>query len=66
MMQYDNLIMPDRARKAARTLKQYCEQNGCMYCVFRHKEAGAEYCELNRVPRDYDLPARSDGGIEHA
>lgn len=62
MMQYDNLIMPDKARKAARILKQYCEQNGCLYCVFHQNDK----CTINCVPREYDVPPRDLGGINHA
>ena len=62
MMRYDNLVMPDKAKKAAQTLKQYCEQNGCMYCVFYQNE----HCALNCEPRKYNLPPRSMGGLEHA
>lgn len=64
MMQYDNLIMPDKARKAARVLKQYCEQNGCLYCVFHDKQA--DRCMLHDVPRNYNVPARTIGGKENA
>lgn len=67
MMQYDNLIMPDKARKAAATLKQYCEQNGCMYCCFRSKDP--DFCQLQEVPRNYPkeaiMPSR-EGGKEYA
>lgn len=62
MMQYDNLIMPDKARKAARILKQYCEQSGCLYCVFHQNDT----CALKCVPREYDVPPRDLGGINHA
>lgn len=64
MMHYDNLIMPDKARKAARVLKQYCEQNGCLYCVFHDKQADS--CTLNNVPRNYQVTARTIGGKENA
>lgn len=66
MMRYDNLIMPDKARKAAATLKQYCEQNGCMYCVFRNKSP--EFCQLSDVPRNYPAEALlpNEGGMNHA
>lgn len=63
MMKYDNLIMPDKARKAAAILKQYCEQNGCMYCIFHQKEGNAHYCTLKTVPREY--PER-EGGKHYA
>lgn len=64
MMHYDNLIMPDKARKAARILKQYCEQNGCLYCVFHDKEKDS--CALNNVPRNFQVTARTIGGKENA
>ena len=64
MMHYDNLVMPDKARKAARILKQYCEQNGCLYCVFHDK--AADSCSLNRVPRNYEIQTRKIGGRENA
>ena len=66
MMQYDNLVMPDKARTAARILKQYCEQNGCMYCVFRNKSP--EYCQLREVPRNYpkEVILPKEGGLHNA
>ncbi len=50
-MRYDNLIMPYRAQAAARILKQYCNQTGCVYCRFRDKEK--EVCALKVAPRMY-------------
>lgn len=67
MMNYDNLIMPDKARRAARILKQYCQQNGCLYCVFHDKEqAQFNPCTLNCPPRNYKINPRSIGGKENA
>lgn len=67
MMNYDNLVMPDKARRAARILKQYCQQNGCLYCVFHDKErAGFDPCMLNCQPRNYKISPRSIGGKENA
>lgn len=67
MMKYDNLIMPDKARRAAMTLKQFCNQTGCVYCTFWNK--AGEVCELQTVPREYKITARSytEGDeIQHA
>lgn len=66
MMRYDNLIMPDKARKAAATLKQYCEQNGCLYCCFHDKDLGV--CNLIHHPRNYpeDVIRPSEGGKHYA
>ena len=64
-MQYDNIIMPEHARKAARILKQYCEQNGCLYCCFYSKEENANFCALKTVPREYPEQFR-EGGKHYA
>ena len=69
MMQYDNLIMPDKARKAARILRQYCEQNGCMYCCFCiHNDKLPGYCALSEVPRNYpaEVLSAGEGGKHYA
>ena len=66
-MQYDNMIMPDRARKAAKTLKQYCEQTGCMYCCFRiRSDNNAGFCGLYEVPRNYPEFKTEEGGKQYA
>lgn len=67
-MQYDNMIMPDRARKAAEILKQYCIQSGCVYCCFKERtQNGAELCGLcHRVPRDYPEFKTEKGGMHYA
>ena len=57
MAQYDNLIMPDKAKKAARILKQYCNQTGCMYCRFALETdiegQKTRFCGLATAPRNY-------------
>ena len=55
----------DSVVNAAMTLKQYCEQNGCMYCIFCYVEAGKQCCKLKSVPREYPESA-TQGGKHYA
>ena len=67
MMNYDNLITPEKARKAAQILNQFCNQCGCLYCPFAGRDTDEIYCTLEKKPRDYQLPYRDmNGGIHHA
>ena len=59
------LVSIDSAVYAARTLKQYCEQNGCMYCIFHYETAGEHFCKLKSVPREYPESA-TEGGKHYA
>lgn len=61
----NRLVSIDSAVYAARTLKQYCEQNGCMYCIFHYMEAGEHCCKLKSVPREYPDSA-TQGGKHYA
>lgn len=66
-MQFNNLISPERARKAARDLYQFCMQNGCLYCPFCIHENDQHFCQLEKRPRDYDITELiRGGGKEHA
>lgn len=60
-MQYDRLISNEEARKAAKKLKQFCEQWGCAYCIFRDHQADA--CMLAQAPRNY--PEEVEKGGKH-
>lgn len=62
-MLHNNIIAPENAMQAARILKQYCEQNGCLYCCFYHKEGNANFCALKTVPREY--PEQFQEGGKH-
>jgi len=61
-MQFNNLIMPDKARRAARDLYQFCMQNGCLYCPFCIHEEDSFICQLEKRPRDYDIVSLISGG----
>ena len=60
-----SLVSIEAAIKATRTLKQYCEQNGCMYCIFHYETAGEHCCKLKSVPREYPESA-TEGGRHYA
>ena len=60
-MQYDKIISNDTARFSAKKLKQYCEQSGCAYCIFRDHQADA--CMLAQAPRNY--PEEVEKGGKH-
>lgn len=68
MVQYDNLIMPDKAKSAAQLLNQYCSQTGCMYCCFRIRtKSNADLCGLyHTVPREWPMPEILEGGKHNA
>lgn len=62
-MLHNNIIAPEKAKRSALILKQYCEQNGCLYCCFYHKEGNANFCALKTVPSEY--PEQFTEGGKH-
>ena len=66
MVTYDNYVMPEAVRKAARKIRQACEQNGCLYCPF-HTTADDEIgCMFSGVPREWDMKEILEGGNNNA
>lgn len=51
----DRMISDERATKAAKELRDYCEGNGCLYCKFHEEKDGENYCKLKVEPRFYEV-----------
>lgn len=63
-MTFGSLIMPDKARKSAAALYQFCCQTGCLYCPFWAHDT--EVCMLEHRPRNYPMIDIMDGGNGNA
>ena len=50
----DRPVDDEKAAEAAKTLKRYCEENGCLYCFFRKPDQKGDECPLRRKPREYE------------
>ena len=66
MVQYDNMVTPEAMRKAAQTIRQGCEQYGCLYCPLHFRVGDNIHCLVNDYPRKWNMQKIMDGGKHNA
>lgn len=50
----NNVVSEEKAFEAAKTLIQYCRENGCLYCRFVDMDGPDIECKVGR-PREWRL-----------
>lgn len=66
MVQYDNMVTPEAMRKAAQTIRQGCNQYGCLYCPLHMRVGNNHYCLVDNYPRNWNMVAILEGGKHDA
>lgn len=50
----DGGISDEKAKEAAKLLKRYCQESGCVYCAFSDLDGPDLECNVNR-PREWRI-----------